>query len=168
MSLYDELKALGWSETQLATYYPELKPGDTTWEPTVSAAERSYQDSMATFERVSQMYYNRGLEGPVTEYQKQLVLELHPEIFSDVDRATTEIGLPTDRSFAESHPELATGTRYREYGTTAPAFLPQHELFEIPSPDSPSGQQGDWGDMLALGITGLVAFVGLGMLLSKR
>jgi len=168
MGLYEDLIALGWSENQLSYYYPELRPGDTTWTPTVSAEERSYQDSLAAFERG----YQLSLYGSEdTEYRRQLYLQEHPEYFGDVGRAQTEIGIPSDVSFAASYPQYATGTRYEEYGTTAPAFqTPQDgNLGPSSAPSLPMvGSPGEWGDMMAAGVLGGLMLAGLGLLLGVK
>jgi hypothetical protein len=176
MGLYEDLIAQGWTENQLAFYYPELKPGDTTWTPAVSAEERSYQESMAAFERGYQLSLYGGQD---TEYLKQLYLQEHPEYFLDINRAQTEIGIPSEASFVESYPEYATGTKYEEYGTTAPqlaaaaaAEQQAQDVYAAAEARVSGGNgyapSGDWGDMLAMGIVAVVGFSALGMLLGRK
>jgi len=170
MGLYEDLIALGWQPDQIAMYYPGLEPGATTYDTGTMAADRSYAESMAAFERGLELsMYGR----PVTEYDRQMYLAEHPEYFGDVARAQLEIGIPSDASLAASYPQYATGTRYQEYGTTAPALLepapatPAPPITQ-PAPSYQSPGVSEWGDMMAAGILGALSFVGLGFLFGKK
>jgi len=167
MSMYDDLIGQGWTPAQIEQYYPGLAAGGELDLPGL-ASERSYREDMATLERVTGMIKGGGQYTEPNLYDLQLQLQQHSDIFSDegLERALTEIGIPSDASLAKYYPQYATGTRYTDAAMWAAAdeAYAKTQVYK----QSQSYGSSDWGDMLTMCIAGLLGLAGLSLIFGKK